>query len=44
MLRTLILLIACVSISSAQQGTDRPLLIGRVSVNQTHIAFTYDQT
>ena len=41
MLRTLILLIACVSISSAQQGTDRPLLIGRVSVNQTHIAFTY---
>src|SRR6476659_3795540 len=25
----------------AQQNTDRPLLIGRVSSNQTHIAFTY---
>ena len=25
----------------AQQGTDRPLLIGRVALNQTHIAFTY---
>ena len=44
MFRTLTLLAACLSISVAalaQQGTDRPLLISRVSINQTHIAFTY---
>src|ERR1044071_7760099 len=44
MSRCLILLAACLSISVAaiaQQNTDRPLLIGRVSVNQSHIAFTY---
>jgi tricorn protease len=44
MFRTLILLAACFSISVAalaQQGSDRPLLIGRVAINQTHIAFTY---
>lgn len=37
-------LIACLLISVvtfAQQSIDRPLLIGRVSVNQTHIAFVY---
>ena len=28
-------------VAAAQQATDRPLLIGRVSINQTHIAFTY---
>ncbi|HSK62394.1 MAG TPA: hypothetical protein VK893_01085, partial [Pyrinomonadaceae bacterium] len=33
------LLISVVAV--AQQDTDRPLLIGRVAVNQTHIAFTY---
>ena len=44
MLRSLILLAACLSISVtalAQQAGDRPLLIGRVAINQTHIAFTY---
>ena len=44
MSRCLNLLAACLSISVAaiaQQSTDRPLLIGRVSVNQSHIAFTY---
>jgi tricorn protease len=41
MFRTLFLVVACVSISFAQQITDRPLMIGRVSLNQTHIAFTY---
>jgi tricorn protease len=44
MFRTLTLLAACLSISLAtlaQQSTDRPLLISRVSINQTHIAFTY---
>ena len=39
------LLVACLFISvaavAAQQSTDGPLLIGRVAVNQTHIAFTY---
>ncbi|HEX6284204.1 MAG TPA: hypothetical protein VFZ71_04990, partial [Pyrinomonadaceae bacterium] len=28
-------------VAGAQQSTDRPLLIGRVALNQTHIAFTY---
>ena len=28
-------------VHSAQQPTNRPLLIGRVSLNQSHIAFTY---
>src|SRR6185436_13520160 len=44
MFRSLALLAACLSISVAafaQHAADRPLLIGRVSVNQTHIAFTY---
>ena len=38
------LLVACLLFSGvavAQQSTDRPLLIGRVALNQTHIAFTY---
>ena len=33
-------LLFCLS-TFAQQTADSPLLIGRVSVNQTHIAFTY---
>ena len=44
MYRTLMLLVACLYIpvaAFAQQGGDRPLLISRVSVNQSHIAFTY---
>ena len=44
MFRTLTLLAACFSISMisiAQPANDRPLLISRVSINQTHIAFTY---
>ncbi|HEU4795230.1 MAG TPA: hypothetical protein VFT02_06335, partial [Pyrinomonadaceae bacterium] len=44
MLRCPLLLVASLFISVvaiAQQGTDRPLLIGRVALNQTHIAFTY---
>ena len=44
MFRSVTLLVACLSISVAaiaQQSVDRPLLIGRVSINQTHIAFTY---
>ena len=35
-----ICLLVCVS-ASAQKTADSPLLIGRVAVNQTHIAFTY---
>ena len=44
MSRCLTLLVACLSISIstvAQQSMDRPLLIGRVSANQSHVAFTY---
>ena len=44
MFRTLPLLAASLFISVvalAQQAGDRPLLISRVSVNQSHIAFTY---
>ena len=44
MFRSLTLLAACFSISVAalaQPGSDQPLLIGRVAINQTHIAFTY---
>jgi len=44
MFRSLTLLAVCLSISiaaTAQQATDRPLLIGRVAINQSHIAFTY---
>src|SRR6185503_8650124 len=44
MFRSLTLLVACLSLSIAtvaQQSGDRPLLIGRVAVNQTHVAFTY---
>jgi tricorn protease len=44
MFRSLALLVACLSMSVvavAQQSADRPLLIGRVSINQSHIAFTY---
>lgn len=44
MFRSLILLAACFSISAvavAQQRADQPLLIGRVAINQTHVAFTY---
>ena len=39
---TIVALCLLVSVSAiAQQSADRPLLIGRVAVNQTHIAFTY---
>jgi tricorn protease len=44
MSRSLILLAAFLSISIAvvaQQNADQPLLIGRVAINQSHIAFTY---
>ena len=41
MFRSLLLLAAISVTALAQQNTDRPLLIGRVSINQTHIAFTY---
>lgn len=44
MFRTLLLLAACLCsaiTTIAQQNTDRPLLIGRVAINQSHIAFTY---
>ncbi|MCA1577474.1 MAG: PDZ domain-containing protein [Acidobacteria bacterium] len=44
MFRTTTLLAACFWISVAvlaQQGSDRPLLIGRVAINPTHVAFTY---
>src|SRR5688500_14062120 len=47
MFRRLTLLIACVCISVAvvaQQSNDRPLFIGRVSINQSHVAFTYAGT
>jgi tricorn protease len=44
MFRTLTILSACLFLSVgtiAQQTADSPLLIGRVSLNQSHIAFTY---
>ena len=43
MFRSVTLLAACLSLSVAAlaQQVDRPLLISRVSINQTHIAFTY---
>jgi tricorn protease len=44
MFRSLPLLATCLFVSVgalAQQSADRPLLISRVAVNQTHIAFTY---
>ena len=44
MSRSLILLTAWLSIivtAIAQPSTDRPMLIGRPSINQSHIAFTY---
>ena len=43
MFHSLTLLAACLSLSAATlaQQVDRPLLISRVSINQTHIAFTY---
>ncbi|HEY0727818.1 MAG TPA: hypothetical protein VGD38_07110, partial [Pyrinomonadaceae bacterium] len=44
MFRSLLLLAACLCTSVAavaQQSTSQPLLIGRVAINQTHIAFTY---
>ncbi len=43
MFRSLSLLAVCFSLSVAAlaQQVDRPLLISRVSINQTHIAFTY---
>ncbi|HKS08501.1 MAG TPA: S41 family peptidase [Pyrinomonadaceae bacterium] len=44
MLRTLVLLAACLCLAvtaAAQQKPDQPLLIGRVAINQSHIAFTY---
>src|SRR4026208_1094707 len=43
MFRNFVLLAACLFISAAAvaQQPNQPLLIGRVSLNQTHIAFTY---
>lgn len=44
MFRSLLLLAACFCTSVAavaQQRTGQPLLIGRVAINQSHIAFTY---
>ena len=41
MFRTFTLLLVISVSTLAQQTTDRPLLIGRVAINQTHIAFTY---
>ena len=44
MFRILAILSACLLVSVgvlAQQSADRPLLIGRVAINQSHIAFTY---
>lgn len=43
MFRSLTLLAVCLLVSSAAlaQQVDRPLLISRVSINQSHIAFTY---
>ena|GEM_PF-9902 len=44
MFRTISLLSVCLFITSgtlAQQPANPPLLIGRVSLNQTHVAFTY---
>ena len=44
MFRTFTLLSACLLLTAsavAQPATDRPLLIGRVAINQSHIAFTY---
>ena len=42
--RTFTILVACLLLSAgalAQHSVDRPLLISRVALNQTHIAFTY---
>lgn len=44
MFRSLLLLAACFCTSVAavaQESSGQPLLIGRVAINQTHIAFTY---
>src|ERR1041385_996036 len=41
MARCLTLLVVCLSISVAAVAQQSPLLIGRTSVNQSHIAFTY---
>jgi tricorn protease len=44
MFRTIAILAACLFTALgtlAQQPVDRPLLIGRVAINQSHIAFTY---
>lgn len=43
MFRSLLLLAACfcTAVASIAQQTDQPLLIGRVAINQSHIAFTY---
>ena len=44
MFRTFTLLSVCLLLTAsavAQPATDRPLLIGRVAINQSHIAFTY---
>lgn len=44
MFRSLTLLAACLCVSVvafAQQGNNQPLLINRVAINQSHIAFTY---
>jgi tricorn protease len=41
MLRTFALVLLISVTTVAQQSTDRPLLIGRVAINQSHIAFTY---
>src|SRR5215212_1640057 len=44
MFRTISILFVCLCITAgalAQPAADRPLLIGRLSLNQSHIAFTY---
>ena len=44
MLRIVSIVSACLCLTAsvlAQTANDRPLLIGRVSLNQSHIAFTY---
>src|SRR5262245_11661341 len=41
MLRIISILCVFCCIASAALAQQRPLLIGRVSLNQTHIAFTY---
>src|ERR1044071_148365 len=41
MFRTFTLLAACLFTTVVAVAQDRPMLIGRVAINQSHIAFTY---